>query len=425
MAIQVYDMGLDFTKGEGTSISDFRLKQAQANQADATANKYDADRVETERKNAAAEKQKADFEAITVKNTDPQTGKINREGMEGDTYNYLLQHDPKAAADFGKAVTGERKVQIEIRDKQSANTQRYAKHFINNTSYATGYFLADEMTKNGNPDGATFKEILDKDPNMTPEQMREMAMPFAPADMQDPNLVNAGNRHANTNPYSSVPDVPIEQSAASEATEVTADKNRDSREVISKNNILAQNERQRINHGFKKQMQLDKIKGVTSKASLEMMADNLSVDASVDLVDKLFTLVEENPSSTATPFRGLNKLAMTLWSTIVPDYEGETPSIVASGMINLLISTADGLARKGRLSNQSRERIEQVLGGGFFTTPASMKAGLREVKKILLTSRNSPVAGGEQQVDTEAGTTESGDQIQDIDGDDEKFWEDD
>jgi hypothetical protein len=172
-------------------------------------------------------------------------------------------------------------------------------------------------------------------------------------------------------------------------------------------------------------MQLDKIKGVTSKASLEMMADNLSVDASVDLVDKLFTLVEENPSSTATPFRGLNKLAMTLWSTIVPDYEGETPSIVASGMINLLISTADGLARKGRLSNQSRERIEQVLGGGFFTTPASMKAGLREVKKILLTSRNSPVAGGEQQVDTEAGTTESGDQIQDIDGDDEKFWEDD
>jgi hypothetical protein len=35
------------------------------------------------------------------------------------------------------------------------------------------------------------------------------------------------------------------------------------------------------------------------------------------------------------------------------------------------------------------------------------------------------VAGGEQQVDTEAGTTESGDQIQDIDGDDEKFWEDD
>jgi len=45
MAIQIYDMGVDFTKGERTheSISDFRHKKAQANQANATADKYRAD----------------------------------------------------------------------------------------------------------------------------------------------------------------------------------------------------------------------------------------------------------------------------------------------------------------------------------------------------------------------------------------------
>jgi hypothetical protein len=44
MAIQIYDMGVDFTKGERTheSISDFRHKKAQANQANASARIADA-----------------------------------------------------------------------------------------------------------------------------------------------------------------------------------------------------------------------------------------------------------------------------------------------------------------------------------------------------------------------------------------------
>ena len=200
MAIQVYDMGLDFTKGEGTSISDFRLKQAQANQADATANKYDADRVETERKNAAAEKQKADFEAITVKNTDPQTGKINREGMEGDTYNYLLQHDPKAAADFGKELTAEKKVQIEIREKHLKQTEKGATYLARNPTIDTAQGLGEAMVERGNKNGQVLLDWVAANQGASEEEIKSQAMRFVPDAAKKPVWNDMGGYKQNTNP---------------------------------------------------------------------------------------------------------------------------------------------------------------------------------------------------------------------------------
>ena len=88
MAIQVYDMGLDFTKGEGTSISDFRLKQAQANQADATANNYRAE-TDAAAKASAADEQKRGWLTGSIESSKGEDGQVNQEKAM-DTYGGAL-----------------------------------------------------------------------------------------------------------------------------------------------------------------------------------------------------------------------------------------------------------------------------------------------------------------------------------------------
>lgn len=116
MAIQIYDMGLDFTKGEGTSISDFRLKQAQANQADATANKYRAENDANQKAAALHQTRGAALREAVKQFPDSEDEQfsylLGTAGANGDTefYDATL----KQRAEFRKGRDEQKKANEEI-----------------------------------------------------------------------------------------------------------------------------------------------------------------------------------------------------------------------------------------------------------------------------------------------------------------------
>tara|TARA_R110000803_G_scaffold209026_1_gene278173 strand:- start:761 stop:2206 length:1446 start_codon:yes stop_codon:yes gene_type:complete len=202
MAIQIYDMGLDFTKGEGDkpeSISDFRKKQAETNQANAQADKYRADKIETERKNAAAEKQAADFKQIIKDNTDPKSGDFNQEGAENAIYNYQLATDPENAAKFKKDITAERKNKVEIKEKRDKKTGEDATHLARNANPATLKYIANRMVTEGDPNGQLMLDWYAANPNAGEKEIRARVMEYVPDSAKQPKYEDIGGKLVNTN----------------------------------------------------------------------------------------------------------------------------------------------------------------------------------------------------------------------------------
>jgi len=460
MAIQVYDMGLDFTKGEGTSISDFRLKQAQASQADATANKYRAEtdaaardaKTQAGRKAALIEASKRrDADGNPYSDEDTHTWLSGQASGRGDFE--AVKAITTASTAMAKEKRDQQTQELDIQKKRQAAVEPIASAVranatISGLSDARNHL--EHLAENVDPGFNSFLEPFAKwyDENIERLTDLEQTDPEAAAAEIKTKIDSLGLLSSERYKTKQFNSGGITHSVREDRTGDIINTQSPDNKVNNETKILGQistastaasaEEGRMIRHkdkiSLKREFKLAELKGKATKASLKIAADNLSLDATIDLAQRLELLVDENPSSTATPFRGLNAVAMTIWATVFPDYEGITPSIESDSMRNLLVATATELNKRGRISNQARKRIEGVLGGNFLTTPATMKKGIKEILKLLKAARAANPDGSHAPV-TEV--DDNGDPIPAVapvvedkgeqvdDPDDADFWEDD
>jgi hypothetical protein len=371
MAIQVYNMGLDFTKGERThqSISDFRKKQSETKLANAQANKY---RAETDAAAKAAAADASDQEAFRViyKDNLDVNGKPKQKEMGSAVRTYYMSTGrPDKAAAFKKSQQEEEQKEIANKDAYKARTQTYAKHLINNPNIGTATFIAEEMIKNNNPDGQTIMDEIKKNPNLTSQQLIDFAMPFAPADMQDPNYVNTGGEWTNTNINSPVPRVPITQSAASKATEVTADKNRTSREVIAAQ--TSENYQLRTDQMYELKKQKLEEQAIKGKKADRKEADKIkfrlrSGRNALKALDRLYLNAEQNPSAINSIFSNIISGVDRVLGSYKPGLNQEGAPLARFEADTALVAALSADLLGGRINSKfGQERLEKALGAAL------------------------------------------------------------
>ena len=184
MAIQVYDMGLDFTKGEGDkpeSISDFRKKQSETKLANAQADKYRAEAKAGESE-AATLKLRGGWlqEAQALKDED---------GNEASELDQLLHVQRRAGENgdsetygaTGKAIlehrVGTKKTQEKELALAEANKERrspYAYRLSLDASDDNFIAVEADLRASGDIEGADgLKEIFER-AKLLPEDLRRL-----------------------------------------------------------------------------------------------------------------------------------------------------------------------------------------------------------------------------------------------------------
>ena len=175
MAIQVYNMGLDFTKGEGDkpeSISDFRKKQSETNQANATANKYRAETDAAAKASALQQTRGAALREAVKQFPDSEDEQfsylLGAAGANGDTE----FHDAtlKQRAEFRKGRDEQKKAN---EDNTVALQKRYSPKFADLERDSSDENIERHIEDLGVTDpeaAAKLKEMYDANRNMPPEE---------------------------------------------------------------------------------------------------------------------------------------------------------------------------------------------------------------------------------------------------------------
>ena len=384
MAIQIYDMGVDFTKGERTheSFSDFRHKQGQANQANATASKYTQEVKEAEYKQKLLlgdREHIANLRKLYTSEDDEGEPFTNRGEIEnGMIKRFFDTGRTEEAFALKAAVSLEKKKSQEAMKEWELRTEKGAAFLARHPTMENAKYLAEEMIANKNPNGVKFMKMIESNKGATPDDIYNFAMKWVPTALQNPNMKSKGGSTVDMGEFSDQPEVQNTISPDAVGRIDQQRKNELGRDIRAEN-IIKDKKAARV---FRKEM----LTGRYSKRSMELMGRTISVNESVSLIDLMLQSIIDNPRSTST----LMALPARAWEAIRgtwdPKSNAPNPALRQVQLRNLLLATTEALHKKSRMSNQDRQRIETALGGDWLTNPTSSTATLQNVRQIMLST---------------------------------------
>lgn len=239
---------------------------------------------------------------------------------------------------------------------------------------------ANFLRQSGDEEGASLLEkTAQQYPDAAPEQVREFIKPYLAQQLKSEDLIMPkyeNGTQTNPNFQGSLQTLPM--STYQQGSQAIAQGNLD----VNRGRLGL--ERQRLNQ----QMLNESPSSVKNKLAQEKA--QTSANNSIQMLDEMKALAEENPRSTATvlaPLSGLIESLQAVWEPTKP--ASETPAIRMYQLRDAFLATVEALKKDGRMSNQDRQRLENAIGSGSFTSPESTKEAIRVVRDIVKSMSSS------------------------------------
>ena len=233
--------------------------------------------------------------------------------------------------------------------------------------------------------GATYLETMAQEhPDASAEEIRAFSTGMTQAFMSPKDKMPKYQDGTQTNPYAqgapqTLPMSPYQQGSLD----------------ISKGNLAVNQgrlglEKQRLNQAMLKESP-SSVKNQLAAEKTQTSANN-----SIKMLNEMEKLVESDPRSTATlaaPLARFAESVMAFWEPSTPS--SSTPAIRMTQLRDSFLATVEALKKDGRMSNQDRQRLENAIGSGSFTSPESTKSAIKVVRDIVKSmSENGTGASG-------------------------------